>query len=143
MQDQMRFIDENGKWFTPSAKVPSNHTGKYKEHGKWAFPVYPTNRSIQGSIPTPYIWDDRCSAEDAAERIMEVYNLSKEERISRGMEGREWALGKEAGFTAQQMGERIIEGLDELFNTWEPREYYEFINVNEVKQSTIPHKLLY
>ena len=143
MQDQMRFVDNNGDWFTPSAEVPSNHTGKYKEHGKWAFPVYPTNRSIQGSIPTPYIWDDRCRAEDAAERIMEVYNLSKEERTARGMEGREWALGEEAGFTAQQMGKRIIEGVDELFNTWEPRESYEFINTNEVKQPTVPHKLLY
>ena len=143
MQDQMRFVDNNGDWFTPDVEVPSNHTGKYKEHGKWAFPVYPTNRSIQGSIPTPYIWDDRCRAEDAAERIMEVYNLSKEERTARGMEGREWALGEEAGFTAQQMGKRIIEGVDELFNTWEPREYYEFINTNEVKQPTVPHKLLY
>lgn len=142
MQDQMRFVDDKGNWFTPNADIPSNHTGKYKKHGNWAFPVFPTNRSIQGSIPTPYIWDDRCRPEDAAERIMEVYNLSKEERTARGMEGREWALG-EAGFTAQQMGKRIIEGVNELFNTWEPREYYEFINTNEVKLPTVPHKLLY
>ena len=43
MQDQMRFVDENGKWFTPSPDVPSNHRGTYKEHGEWAFPVYPTS----------------------------------------------------------------------------------------------------
>ena len=46
MQDQMRFEVENGNWFTPTPEVPSNHTGKYKKHGKWAFPVFPTNRSI-------------------------------------------------------------------------------------------------
>ena len=143
MQDQMRFIDDKENWFTPDAEVPSNHTGKYKKHGRWAFPVFPTNRSIQGSIPTPYIWDDRCRPEDAAERIMEVYSLSTEERNARGMEGREWALSQEAGFTAQQMGERIVEGIDELFNIWEPREFYEFINTNEVKLPTVPHKLLY
>ncbi len=143
MQDQMRFEDENGNWFTPDADVPSNHTGKYKAHGNWAFPVYPASRSIQGSPTTPYIWDDRCRPEDAAERIMEVYNLSPEERKARGLEGREWALGEEAGFTAQQMGQRILEGIDELFNTWEPRETYEFINTNEVKSPTVPHKLLY
>ena len=143
MQDQMRFVDDNGDWFTPDENVPSNHTGRYKEHGKWAFPVFPTNRSIQGSIPTPYIWDDRCRPEDAAERIMEVYNLSEEERTALGMEGREWALSEEAGFTAQEMGKRVIEGVDELFNTWEPREYYEFINTNEVSLPTVPHKLLY
>jgi glycosyltransferase involved in cell wall biosynthesis len=143
MQDQMRFVDDMNAWFTPDAIIPSNHTGKWKKHGEWAFPVFPTNRSIQGSIPTPYIWDDRCRSEDAAERIMEVYNMSKEERKSRGLAGREWALGEEAGFTAQHMGERIIEGINELFNTWEPREYYEFININEEKLPTVPHNLLY
>ncbi len=142
MQDQMRFEDENGNWFTPDAEIPSNHTKKYKKHGKWAFPVFPSNRSIQGSPATPYIWDDRCRPEDAANRIMEVYNLPKEERIAIGNEGKEWALG-EAGFTAQRMGQRIIEGMDTLFNTWEPREYYEFINTNKVKLPTVPHKLLY
>ena len=142
MQDQMRFEDENGNWFTPDAEIPSNHTKKYKKHGKWAFPVFPSNRSIQGSPATPYIWDDRCRPEDAANRIMEVYNLPKEERIAIGNEGKEWALG-EAGFTAQRMGQRIVEGMDTLFNTWEPREYYEFINTNKVKLPTVPHKLLY
>ena len=27
MQDQMRFVDENGEWYTPNPKVPSNHMG--------------------------------------------------------------------------------------------------------------------
>ena len=80
MQDQMRFEDENGDWFTPSADVPSNHTGKYKKHGKWAFPVFPNNRSLVGSPRTPYIWDDRCRPEDATEQIMKLYNMSHSER---------------------------------------------------------------
>lgn len=32
MQDQCRFVDDKGEWFTPSADVPSNHRGTYKEH---------------------------------------------------------------------------------------------------------------
>ena len=91
MQDQMRFEDENGKWFTPSPEVPSNNTGKYKKHGEWAFPVYPACRSIQGSPVTPYIWDDRCKPEDAADRIREVYNLGTEKRKELGAKAREWA----------------------------------------------------
>jgi len=143
MQDQMRFVDEDGNWFTPSADVPSNHTGKYKTHGEWAFPVYPSSRSIQGSPTTPYIWDDRCKPEDAAKRIEEVYNLEPSEREALGLKGREWATGDEAGFTAAHMGQRIIEGMDELFSTWEPREFYEFININNVESNKVPHKLLY
>ena len=142
MQDQMRF-SKKGKWIDFDVEFPSNHTGKIKEHGEWAFPVYPTNRSIQGSPLTPYIWDDRCNAEDAAEQIMNVYKLSKEERKVLGLKGSEWALSDAAGFTASNMGKKVITTLDKLFKTWKPREKYEFINTNEVKDKVAPHKLVY
>jgi len=143
MQDQMRFEDENGNWFTPSPDLPSNHTGKYKKHGEWAFPVYPTNRSLQGSPQTPYIWDDRCTAEDACDRIKEVYNLGHDKRVEVGMKGREWALSDEAGFTSEKMSNRIIEAIDELFDTWKPREKFELINTNTNIKKTQTHKLVY
>ena len=60
MQDQMRFEDKDGKWFEPDGDIPSNHRKTFTKHGEWAFPVYPSSRSIQGSPPTPYIFDDRC-----------------------------------------------------------------------------------
>jgi len=143
MQDQMRFVDENGEWFTPSADIPSNHRGTYKEHGEWAFPVYPTSRSIQGSPPTPYIYDDRCKWEDAMERIKECYNLGRKELKRKGLKGREWALSKEAGFNSQHQAERVIEALDTLFNTWKPREKYEVINTNNYKGKFLNHKIIY
>ena len=143
MQDQMRFIDNDGKWFEPDANVPSNHRGTYKKHGEWAFPVYPTSRSIQGSPPTPYIFDDRCAWEDVTERIKEVYELGSEERKRRGLAGREWALSNEAGFTAEQQGKRVIEAFDELFKTWKPREKYEIINATKYKGKFLNHKIIY
>ena len=142
MQDQMRFV-KDGKWMELDADFPSNHNGTIKECGEWAFPVFPTNRSLVGSPLTPYIWDDRCTSEDAAEQLMNVYSLGREERKARGLKGREWALGDEAGFTSEKMGVNIIETLDKLFATWKPREKYEFINLNEVKDRVINHKLLY
>jgi hypothetical protein len=143
MQDQMRFEFEDGTWIDFDADFPSNHRGTYKKHGAWAFPVYPTNRSLVGSVPTPYIFDDRCNWEDAYERIMEVYNLSKEERKARGLKGREWALSDEAGFTQKHQAERVIEGVDELFATWKPRENFEFINTTTYKKPVLNHKLIY
>jgi glycosyltransferase involved in cell wall biosynthesis len=143
MQDQMRFEDENGKWFTPSPELPSNNTGKYKKHGKWAFPCYPTSRSIQGSPVTPYIWDDRCKPEDAADRIKEVYDLGKEKRKELGAKAREWCLSEEAGFTAEHQGKRFIEFADELFNTWEPREAFEVIDSDGDIKKIQTHNLVY
>jgi glycosyltransferase involved in cell wall biosynthesis len=142
MQDQMRFEDEEGNWFTPTPQIPSNHTGKYKKCGEWAFPVFPTNRSIQGSPQTPYIWDDRCTSEDAAKQIMAVYSLDREDRKAKGLKGREWALS-EAGFTGEIQGKRVIEAFKELFKTWKPREKFEFIDTSEIKDRVNTHNLLY
>lgn len=143
MQDQMRFTDEKGNWFTPCKNIPSNNTGTYKKHGKWAFPVFPSNISIQGSVPTPYIFDDRCSASDAANRLYEVWEIGSEERKIRGNAGRKWALGDEAGFTAEKMAYRIIDSLNELFKTWTPREKYELLKVEDKNVKFAPHKLEY
>ena len=143
MQDQMRFEDDKGEWFTPCENIPSNHRGTYKKHGKWAFPVYPASRSIQGSPPTPYIYDDRCAWEDVVERLIEVYNLSPEERKERGLAGREWAMSDEAGFTMKHQANRVMEAFTELFKTWEPREQYEVVNTNEYKGNYLNHKLIY
>ena len=143
LQDQMRFEDDNGEWFTPSADIPSNHRGTYKKHGEWAFPVYPTSRSIQGSPPTPYIFDDRCKWEDAMERIKECYKLGRKELKRRGLKGREWALSDEAGFTSPHQAQRVMEAFNELFNTWKPREKYELVNANEYKGKFLNHKIIY
>ena len=142
MQDQMRFSKNDG-WVEFDEDFPSNHNGTIKECGEWAFPVFPTSRSIVGSPPTPYIWDDRCTAEDAALQIEKAYTLGREELKRRGLVGREWALGPEAGFTGEMQGKRVIEAFTTLFNTWKPREKYELINANEVKPNTINHKILY
>ena len=145
MQDQMRFVDENGKWFTPSPEIPSNNTGRYKEHGEWAFPVYPSSRSIQGSPVTPYIWDDRCKAEDATDRIREVYDLGRKKRKELGLKGREWCLSDEAGFYSTQQGKTFIKVIDKLFETWKPREIFEVIDTeNDPSQNRIQtHNLVY
>ena len=66
MQDQMGFKDDKEQWYVPSNEVPSNHTKRYKKHGEWVFPVFPTNISLQGSINTPYIYEDRCDPKEVA-----------------------------------------------------------------------------
>lgn len=142
MQDQMRF-EKDGKWVDLDSEFPSNHNGTIRKHGEWAFPVYPTNKSLQGSPQTPYIWDTRCTPEDAAEQMKIVYNLPKETRKAFGLKGREWAISEEAGLTGEKMGERIVNCFDKLFLTWKPRESYEIVDVNKVPNRKAQHSLQY
>ena len=143
MQDQMRFEDKNGNWFTPTPEFPSNHRQTLTKHGEWAFPCFPTSRSIQGSPMTPYIFDDRCRWEDATEQLVKLYNMTREERKALGLKGREWAISDEAGFTSKHQANRVIEAFTELFNTWEPREKYEIVNATEYKGKHLTHKIYY
>jgi glycosyltransferase involved in cell wall biosynthesis len=143
MQDQMRFEDENGDWINFSPDFPSNHRGTYTKHGKWALPVYPTNLSIVGSPQTPYIYDDKCSFEDVETRIMELYKMGDKKRKEIGKAGMEWALGDEAGFTSEKMSNRIIEGMDELFDTWTPRKNFEFLKDTDFEKRILKHKIIY
>ena len=138
----MRFV-KDGKWMEFDENFPSNHRGTITECGEWAFPVYPTSRSLVGSVPTPYIFDDRCEAEDAADQIEVLYNMGADERQRRGLVGREWAIGDEAGFTSEIMGERVINNLDKLFDTWQPREKYELILAGTRKKKVLNHNLIY
>ena len=41
------------------------------------------------------------------------------------------------------MSNRIIEAIDELFDTWEPREKYELIDTNIDTKKTQKHALIY
>jgi glycosyltransferase involved in cell wall biosynthesis len=114
LQDQCGFVDENEEWIRFDGEFATNHTGKYKLHGIWAKPVFPSNRSLQGSPQTPYIFDDRCKYEDVADAIRYWYDTPETLREQMGQSGREWAL--QNGLTAEQMGNKMIEMIDYLFS---------------------------
>jgi len=92
--------------------------------GEWAFPVWPSNRSLQGSPPTPYIFDDRPDYKEAAEAIRVVYNLGKVERKRRGMLAREHMLKPEVGQAASEMSRRFIHDMDFVLDKWKPRKRF-------------------
>ena len=143
MQDQMRFENEKGEWIDFTSEFPSNHYGTYKKHGEWAVPVYPSNLSIVGSIPTPYIFDDRADFRDIANAIEEVYNLTPEERERRGKAGHEWASSDEAMMSARLMSKNVIDGIEETFEKWKPRAKHEFIKIEKTPRKKLVHPLVY
>jgi glycosyltransferase involved in cell wall biosynthesis len=142
MQDQMRFV-KDGQWFTPSEELPSNHYGTLKEHGSWAIPVFPSNLSLVGSIPTPYIFDDRCDFRDVAKAIRDAYDMGQEERAKRGMEGRKWVTSEESKMTAQAMADGVSSVLDKAIATFKPKEKFELIKIEKLPRKKLLHKLVY
>jgi hypothetical protein len=139
----MRFVDENGKWIDFNENFCSNHYGTYKQHGDWAVPVFPTNLSIVGSIPTPYIFDDRCDFRDVAKAIEDIYNLGAEERYARGMKARDWVTSDESMMSAKMMCKNVIDTFEETFATWKPRNNFELIKTEKLPRKKILHKLIY
>ena len=126
LQDQCGFINEDGDYLTADdyVELESNHRGKYKNHGEWVKPVFPSNISLAGSPLTPYIFDDRCSYEDAGEALLEWYNEGPEERERKGEVGRKWVKDKNIGMDAGEMGKRFIDSMDSCFKNWKPKERY-------------------
>lgn len=143
MQDQVRFEDENGKWIDFDENFCSNHFGTYKKHGRWAVPVFPTNMSIVGSIPTPYIFDDRCDFRDVAKAIEQVYNLDADERKKLGLEAREWVTSDESMMSAKNMCNNVISTIEDTFKSFKPRKKFQLIKTNKLPRKKIVHKLIY
>lgn len=141
LQDQMGFVDEKGKYLSHTehfnAEWGSNHDGRYKKHGEWVFPIWPNNRSLVGSVPTPYIFDDRVSWEDVAKTLLKVYNLPKEDLERRGKLGREYLCDSNVGMEAVQMGLKFIDGINDVLTNWKPARKVTVIN--STKYDRKPH----
>ncbi len=129
LQDQCGFRNEDGELLTPDdyVELGSNHRGKYKNHGEWVKPVYPTNVSLQGSPPTPYIWDDRCRPEDVAPLLREFYDMGRKKRKKLGALGAKYC--RENQMTAIEMGQNFINSMNGAFENWKPRERYVMVKV--------------
>jgi glycosyltransferase involved in cell wall biosynthesis len=143
MQDQMRFEDENGKWIDFNSEFCSNHFGTYKKHGKWAFPCFPSNMSVVGSLPTPYIWDDKADFRDIAIQLENVYNLSDNEKKEIAEAARSWVTSDESGMSARMMCNNVIDVVEETFKKWKPRNSYEFIKITKLPKKHIVHPITY
>ena len=133
LQDGCRFEDENGDWIEFNTDFGSNHNGTYKKHAKWAKPVFPSNRSLQGSPATPYIFDDRVDFRDVAEAIKYWYDMPKEERDDCGMAGHNWVSGDESNMSTKNMSKRFIECIDTCLEKWTPRKKYTMFKIEQPK----------
>jgi glycosyltransferase involved in cell wall biosynthesis len=133
LQDQCGFkVEGNVLVADDYIKIGSLHEwrkweGK-AEPGPWAYPVWSRAQALAGSVPTPYIWDDRVDIEDVAQAIAKSYNTPKEERKANALIGREFFIN-EAGLTHTNMAQQLIDGIEDVFENWKPRKRFEVFKI--------------
>ena len=92
--------------------------------GEWCKPVWPANRSLQGSVPTPYIYDDRPNSEDFADVLKEWYDMGREERQRCGMLGHEFVMGDDAMMSSEWLAKNFTNHMETAFEKWTPRKRF-------------------
>jgi len=133
LQDQCGFkVEGNVLVADDYIKIGSLHEwrkweGK-AEPGSWAYPVWSRAQALAGSVPTPYIWDDRVDIEDVAQAIAKSYNTPKEQRKANALIGREFFIN-EAGLTHTNMAQQLIDGIEDVFENWKPRKRFEVFKI--------------
>jgi hypothetical protein len=141
LQDQMGFTIDGRDITTDdfTAEIPSNSTGQIsKEHGEWVYPMWP-NQSLQGSPPTPYIYDSRPTIGDITKALEYWYNMPVQDRIRKGVAARNWAIDN--GFTDIGMCKAMMEGIDGTFKSFKRRKSYELIDMSK-PEPTYPSGVL-
>ena len=95
-------------------------------HGEWVVPVWPSAINLNGSVPTPYIFDDRVNDEEVAGAISKVYEWSKEERKERGLKGREFMI---QNLSSEIMANTLIEGIEQTFQNYKPKKRFDLYKI--------------
>jgi glycosyltransferase involved in cell wall biosynthesis len=133
LQDQCGF-EVSGKLLTADDYIDLGSLHEWRKWegnaiaGDWVRPIWSRAQSLAGSVPTPYIWDDRVDVDDVAEAIEQVYNVSKEDRKVAGLKGREHFIN-EAGLTHTNMCQQLENGIESVFENWKPRERFEVFKI--------------
>jgi glycosyltransferase involved in cell wall biosynthesis len=132
LQDQCGFKKGDGQYLTEydyTDAMPTNALRTYELHGEWVEPVFPAVRTLQGSVQTPYIFDDIADYRDCAGAIFHWWMMNDEDRKEAGRLGREHFLKEETGLSAANMGDRFIKDINTMFEKWQPRKRTELVKI--------------
>ena len=128
MQDQCGF-KWGGKYFTADdyAEIGSLHDWRKWEdkvtHGEWVKPVWSRAQTMVGSVPTPYIIDDKVDVVEVSEAIRYWYDIPREERKKRALVGRKEFQG-EMGLNAKNQNKCMADGILKAIENWKPKEKF-------------------
>ena len=127
LQDQCGFKKKSTKkYFTADdyKQIGSLHNWREWQdkvtHGDWVKPVFPKVQTMVGSLPTPYIIDDKVDVYEVADAIRYWYDKTPEQRTNDGLKGRNEFLG-EMGLNSKNMCKTLVDGIETTFENWKPK----------------------
>jgi glycosyltransferase involved in cell wall biosynthesis len=124
LQDQMGFNFTEDDYIS----IESLHNKDWcdQKHGEWVIPIWPAAINLNGSVPTPYIFDDRVNDDDVAESIMKMYKFGKKKRKDKGLKGREFMINN---LSNKIMCDKMIEGIETTLENWKPRKRFDLYKI--------------
>ena len=76
-----------------------------------------------GSVPTPYIIDDKVDIYEVTDAIRYWYDIPREDRKKMALKGREEFLG-EMGLNHTNMCQTLVDGIETTFKNWKPKDKF-------------------
>lgn len=126
LQDQCGFNFTEDDYISIGSLHHKEKSMHLVNEGEWVVPVWPSAINLNGSIPTPYIFDDRVNNDDVAKAIMAVYKMSKKKRKEVGKKGREFMVNN---LSNKIMCEKMIEGIDGARDNFKPRKKFDLYKI--------------
>ncbi len=126
LQDQMGFDLSEDDYITIGSL---HHKGKSKhlvQEGEWVEAIWPAAINLNGSVPTPYIFDDRVNDDEVASAIMRMYKYGKKKRKAKGLKGREFMINT---LSNKIMCDKMIEGIETTLENWEPKKRFDLYKI--------------
>ena len=125
LQDQCGFDFTADDYITVGSLHKKSERSQTK-HGEWVIPIWSAAINLNGSVPTPYIFDDRVNDDEVADAIMKMYKLGKKKRKSKGLKGREFVI---ENLSNKIMCDKMIEGIDTAIEKFTPKKRFELYKI--------------
>ena len=128
LQDQCGF-KVDGKYLTAEDYKEIGSLHNYRDwedkvtHGEWVKPVWPRVQTMVGSVPTPYIIDDKVDVYEVADAIKYWYDKKPKERKEAGLVGRKEFMG-EMGLNAKNQNQKMADGILKAIENWKPKQKF-------------------
>lgn len=134
LQDQCGFkLDDAYLTADDYVKIGSLHEWRKwqhrLEHGEWVIPVWSKSQTLSGSVPTPYIWDDKVDIDDVAQAMLLMYSTPKDTLKQRGLTGRREFINT-MGLDSKNMCNSLIDGIEDTFKNWKPRKRHDLFKIS-------------